>query len=154
MINYVEKLGIQNHLVNLGFTITQVDNVWESDDDHTAINAAIAAYDPLPLAKVQKIFLIKIEANRRAGISFAFDFKDNELENVNGEYLNLNLYFQLESFAEMWASITGTKSATTRTQFLLDVYTASENAITAINASGSIAFVTSYNVETDPAWPV
>jgi hypothetical protein len=70
MINYTEK-GAALHLAisAAGYSLEQRDGVWVSSDD-TAVQAIIAAYDPLPPTKAEKIAAVREEAQARIVASY------------------------------------------------------------------------------------
>jgi len=137
-ITYMEK-GPRMHeaLAAAGLGIAQSASAWISfgGADHTAINAFIAAYDPLPDVKADRVAAIKVDG----------------LARINAIFPAITSVDEIAFYAEFWLSIKSTSRAPTANfQKVIDIYSAAKSAIENVNAAVDAAAVAAVVV----AWPV
>lgn len=153
-ISYIEKgSGVHREIKQAGLRL-----VWSYKlsqwiynlADESAIQAIIDNYDPIADAKIDKIVDIKCEAAKRAGDYLNFARKLWK-ETGNGPLVYDFMMVHRNLLQFMTPSAKGTDS---EYEGMLAVQQACKGGIDAINALGDIGMVNSYDVKTDPAWPV
>ena len=147
-INYSGIDGLGDYLATLGYVVssngqgvfTVVDEFNNSSDAIDAtVQALIDNYDPIDHAQKLKTTELKVEGLER-------------IQEVFPAIVDID---QLKFYVEFWLSILPqARSATTDMQKAIDIYTATTNAVIVINAETDWQVVKSYDVKTEPSWPI
>lgn len=119
--------------------VTELDGTryWQSSND-LLVQAEIDAFDLLAREK-------KIKKQ---------ELRKEWLERIQTKYPDIESRAEMKVILDMWASCRPATVINARWQFVLDLETTFDNAITTINGYTTVAQVQSFNVKTTPSWPV
>ncbi len=133
-ITYVEKgVGLHDAVRAAGHWLAQVNGVWQSSND-AAVQSIIDSYNELPHYKARKIAAIKLDG----------------LARIQAVFPAISDFAELALLREMYLSIApAARSPTSNWQRMIDIYTAGQIAVAAVNAATTKAQVDAVS----PSWP-
>ena len=159
MINHIEKgLGLVTGIRSLGYryehvdgvpTIERLDKQTINTTDETIVNDFIVAYDPVPLAKTEKIAELKSEAARRANVIYGFLSEDDG--NTKASDVQAFYNFAVDIYTSIIPAARGTLAP--RLQSFKGIRDTTVASVSAINALNTYDAVLAYDVVNTPAWP-
>jgi hypothetical protein len=137
VLNYT---GIHEAIAAAGYGLVQANGAWTAtgpgtpEQNETAVQAIINAYDIKPDMRKAKILAFKTEG----------------LSRIHAIFPAIGDLDELEYQSELWASIkTTAKQTTVKMQSVIDIYVAARTAIIAVNAATTKAAILAVTV----TWP-
>lgn len=157
MIAFEEKYGIQNALKEAGYLVTHLDGnpilellsgATPTAQDEANANDLIAAYDPIPLAKIEKITELKSEAAKRTNVIYGF--MSGEDDETNASDVQAFYNFAVDIYTSIIPAARDTLAP--RLQSFKDIRDTTISAIATINGLTVLSDIATYDVAIDPVW--